>query len=160
MRSVTSFFCIFIAAFALTGCKESREDKIDRLFPAEKRIQSGTEQLYKVYAVSYPHIAPLEAKAVIEESFRANETLNRELVQKQWSELNWSDEELEVVARMIQNPANAVSIAGSEDNARRISIKIYETQQQTYTPEVKAKVSELNEKVDEKLRALEAKANS
>lgn len=151
---------IFITATALAGGNESREEMIDRLFPASSNVSVVTEQFYKIVAVNYPHVAPDKAKEIIEKHLRGNESLNRELKQKQWSEQNWSNGELEVAARMIHDPSNAIAIAGSEDAARRISIKIYETQQKSVTPEMKEKASEDLDKLNAQLQALESQADS
>lgn len=159
MRFAT-LLTMFITASALAGCKESREEMVDRLFPASGNVGVVTEQFYKIVAVNYPHVAPDKAKDIIAKHLQGNESLNRELKQKQWSEQNWSDDELEVAARMIHDPSNAVAIAGSADVARRISIKIYETQQKSVTPEMKEKASEELEKLNEQLQVLESQADS
>lgn len=158
MRFASQVLTVVCIAVAISGCKESREEKVDHLFPADRRVQSATEQFYKVAAVSYPHVPSDKAKAVIAKYFKENEPTNRALVQKQWSEEYWSDAELETAARMIHDPADLIAIAGGADNARKISIKIYETQQKALTQDVKEKMSKTLNELTNQLREMEARA--
>lgn len=160
MKLITKITTILVAAAALAGCKESREEKIDRLFPVEARIKTATFFMYTANANSFPHISPDEAKAVVEKYYKKNSAVNTSITHKQYSEEYLTDEELDTVARMVNDLENSTEIAGSKEEVERISKKINEATKKFVTQDELNQYSKMGEDIINELVEMEAQAGS
>lgn len=113
----------------LAGCKESREDKVVRLFPTEtlrERSIEGMTQGFKS-GISFTNVPRDKVKAVVADHLPLSDVRNN--LVKFYTEEHFTDAEVELMARVAKDPANARSIIGDEALGQKLADKIVAQQQ-------------------------------
>lgn len=122
---IKSGFTVALLVMLLAGCKESREDLVQRLYPVAEGAEKTVDARYQTYAPLYPHVSEEKAKQVIAQRLSENATYAG-MLEQIYSEEYFTDAEVEVIARIAEDRSNAASIAGGEENLSRLSQKYKE----------------------------------